>query len=112
LVRREEVVTDLDAAIRAKMAVDQDSYYFEYDCAMIRDAVFAGLELHAAGYPSGEVEYEDRDEPAYNSNGVVIGSIRVKGDPVPPYWCNTCQEMAPCPTVKAIATGLGIEVET
>jgi hypothetical protein len=102
-------VTDLDAAIRAKLAIDADSYYFEYDCEIVQAALFAVLDLHAAGYPGGEVEYEDRDEPAYDKNGVVIGSIWVKGDPVPPYWCNTCQEMTPCPTKLAIAEKLGIE---
>ena len=99
-------MTDLDAAIRAAL----DDFCTTDWCAEKGRAAIEGvLELHAAGYPGGEVEYEDRDEPAYNSNGVVIGSIRVKGDPVPPYWCNTCDEMAPCPTVKAIAKGLGIE---
>lgn len=104
-------MSDLDAAIRERLAVNQDSYYFEYDCEMIRGAVFAGLELHTAGYPGNEIEYEWRNEPAYDSGGKLIGYLPVKGEPVPPYWCNTCQELSPCPTVKAIAQGLGIEVE-
>jgi len=102
-------VSDLDAAIHERLAIDEDGHYFRYDSEMIQRAVFAGLELHAAGYPGNEVEVEWRNEPAYDKGGKLIGYLPVKAGPVPPYWCNTCQEMAPCPTVLAIAKGLGIE---
>jgi hypothetical protein len=84
-------VSDLDAAIRAKLAVDQDSYYFEYDCEMIQGAMFAALDQH---------QPVEGDEP---------GDIMCSCNPRPddPYVAYAY----PCPTVKAIATALGIEVD-
>lgn len=103
-------MTDLDSAIRAKLAVDKDSYYFEYDCEMIQGAVFAVLDLHPATYCPGESErHVWHNVPAYDSAGKHIGYIPTKGEKLPPDWCERCSEAWPCPTVQAIAKGLGIE---
>lgn len=103
-------MTDLDAAIRERLALDNDGYYFRYDSEMIQGTVFAVLELHKATYPNNEIEYEWRNEPAYNNAGKLIGYLPVNSGPIPPYWCQECNDMQPCATKRAIATGLGIEV--
>lgn len=41
-------MADLDAAIRERLALDDDGHYFRYDCELIQSAVFAVLDLHAA----------------------------------------------------------------
>ena len=99
-------MADLDVAIRAAL----DDFCTTDWCAEKGRAAIEGvLELHPVGYPGNEVEYDERDEPAFDGSGRHLGYMRVKGDAVPPYWCKTCDEMAPCPTVQALARGLGIE---
>lgn len=80
-------MTDLDAAIRKRLALHDDGNYFSYDSETIQGAVFAVLDLHKR-----------------NDLGC----------------CTECKEIGlgwdgparyPCPTVRAIAKGLGIEVK-
>lgn len=83
-------MADLDAAIRAKLAVDTDSYYFEYDCEMIQGAVFAVLDLH---------------KPIWDGKRCAECTISVPD-------CGTEPAHWPCATVETIAKGLGIEVQS
>lgn len=102
-------VTDLDVAIREKLALDDDGHYFRYDSEMIQGAVFAALDLHEAVHYNNEIEYEWHNEPAYDKAGKLIGYVPVKGEKVPPNWCQECHDVQPCATKRAIAKGLGIE---
>jgi hypothetical protein len=82
-------VTDLDAAIRERLALDEDGHYFRYDSEMIQRAVLAVLDLHRpiegryAGVPACSCLPDPSDEAVAHE------------------W--------PCPTVLAIAEKLGIE---
>lgn len=81
-------MTDLDAAIRERLAVDEDSTYFRYDSEMIQAAMLAVLELH---------------RPEAYSRRPFCAHCRESGigyEGAAPY---------PCPTVLAIAKGLGIK---
>lgn len=84
-------MADLDAAIRAKLALDDDryygSYYFQYDCEMIQSAVFAVLELH---------------RPIWDGKrcATCVSSVPDCGAE-PADW--------PCDTIEAIAEKLGIQ---
>lgn len=76
-------VPDLIAAIRERLALDEDGQYFRYDSEMIQGVLFAVLNLHAAF-----------DNPQH---------------PLHP-WCGGCNDYHHlCPTRLAIAEKLGIE---
>lgn len=78
-------MTDLDAAIRERLALDEDGHYFRYDSEMIQGAVLAALDLH------------ERNDRGYCTECWEFGP-GYEGEPVP----------YPCPTVQAVAKGLGI----
>jgi hypothetical protein len=80
-------VTDLDAAIRERLALDENSHYFRYDSEMIQGAILTVLDIHKRNGPGCCTECWEFG-PGY------------EGEPVP----------YPCPTVLAIAKGLGIEI--
>lgn len=105
----------LDERIRERLASadtedddDWGDHWSDFDAA--RRALLAVLDRHKPSYP-GDVEYEWVYEPVFSADGVPRGSVRVQGDPVPPYWCETCGEMSPCGEQEVIAAALGIEVD-
>lgn len=108
--------TDLYAAIRDDIAhavhqikgSDPDSFD-ALTVDRLAAALRAALDQHEPTYSGDEVEYEDRDEPAYDRHGKFFGYITVRGDPVRPYWCARCGEMTPCEEVRVIAEKLEIE---
>ena len=81
-------MTDLDAAIRKRLALDEDSTYFCYDSEMIQGAVFAVLDLHRPIW--------DGERCAECTTSVPDCGTE------PAYW--------PRATVEVIAKGLGIEI--
>lgn len=81
-------MTDLNAAIRERLVLDEDSLCFRYDSEMVQGAVLAVLDLHRPG------AYSRRPFCAHCREG----GIGYEG--AVPY---------PCSTVLAIAEGLGIE---
>lgn len=108
-------MTDLDAAIRAKLASWGEDPCGYATCVVVgwsemRAAIVAALDRHKPGYPDGP-EYEEHDEPVFDRAGIPQGHVSVKGDPAPGYYCETCREFSPCATVKDIAKELGVEVD-
>ena len=113
------MATDLDARIRVQLAgwrLNVESLrehgmdLIALDALMqAQAAILAVLDRHKPGYPDGP-EYEEHDEPVFDRTGTPQGHVRVKGDPIPGYYCETCRKFSPCETVKDIARALGIEV--
>lgn len=86
-------MTDLDAAIRAKLEIQDSGEYtaydprFVYDCEIVQTALFAVLELHKRSHFSDCTECRESG-PGYEA------------EPAP----------YPCPTIRAVAEKLGIEL--
>ncbi len=108
-------MADVSEAIRAKLdATNNIDLRYEddkgYDAlAAMGSALTAVLDRHRPGYPDGP-EYEERDEPMFDRAGIPQGHVRVQGEQIPGYYCETCREVSPCETVKDVAAALGIEV--
>jgi hypothetical protein len=112
-------VTDLDAAIRARLAArrvirsGQDGDGAARANAWIiraQNALVAVLDRHKPGYPDG-VEYEWEQEPTCFADGTEASGERRKGTQTPGYWCEACHVFSPCPTVLDVARELGIGVD-
>lgn len=107
---REVAPADLEPAIRERLEELRrraDLVAIGLEDAV--DALTAVFDRHKPGYPDGP-EYEEHDEPVFDRAGAPQGHVRVKGDPIPGYYCETCREFSPCETVKDIAKELGVEV--
>lgn len=109
-------MADLHAAIRERfgeirfeiLGADPDSHGAS-GVAQLVNAVAAVLDLHEPKYYNDEIQHEERDEPAYDKNGKLIGYIRIKGAALPPDWCESCGDVSPCSVVRLVAEKLGAE---
>jgi len=108
----------LDAAIRARLD-SQEAIIKGADNGILRvlgeadqwkAALIAALERHEPGYPDGP-EHEEIEAPVFDADGAPMGYARKQGGPIPGYYCETCREFSPCPTVRAIAKELGVEAD-
>lgn len=114
-------MSELDEAIRAKLAAwrlnveslrEHGMDLIALDALMeAQAAIGAVLDLHKATYYDGRIEFERREEPVFSADGTPRGTIEVRGDPLPPDWCEPCAAVVPCDEVRAIAEKLGVEVD-
>lgn len=110
---------DLDAAIRAKLAERPTFATHELSGERARDAnawtqhaasaLTAVLDRHKPTYYNGTVEYAHREEPVFSADGTPRGTVEVRGEALPPDWCEPCAAVTPCDEVLAIAKALGVE---
>jgi hypothetical protein len=75
------------------------------------DAVLAVLDRHKPTYYDGTVGYAHREEPVFSADGTPRGTVELRGEALPPDWCEPCAQVTPCDEVLDIAKALGLEVD-